>query len=69
MWNKIKNKKTILLIGLFFIPIIFIFYLKLFGIGYSIYFHWKEMTKFITELKQFKILLWWNYAIKINMDY
>lgn len=64
MWNKIKKKKTILLIGLFFIPIIFIFCLTLFGICYSIFNNWKQMTIFINEIKQFQILSWWNYIIK-----
>ncbi|WP_342276681.1 VirD4-like conjugal transfer protein, CD1115 family [Spiroplasma endosymbiont of Nebria brevicollis] len=64
MWNKIKKKKISLLIGLCFIPITFIFCLTLFGIGYSIFINWKNMTEFITEIKQFKILLWWNYIIK-----
>nr|CAK98311.1 hypothetical trag transmembrane protein [Spiroplasma citri] len=64
MWNKIKKKKIILLIGLCFVPIIFIFCLTLFGIGYSIFINWKEITIFINEIKQFQILSWWNYIIK-----
>ncbi len=64
MWNKIKKKKISLLIGLCFVPIIFLFCLTLFGIGYSIFINWKEMTIFINEIKQFKILSWWNYIIK-----
>lgn len=64
MWNKIKKKKIILLIGLCFVPIIFIFCLTLFGIVYSIFINWKEITIFINEIKQFQILSWWNYIIK-----
>ncbi|PQP78914.1 hypothetical protein C6B38_03190, partial [Spiroplasma sp. ChiS] len=64
MWNKIKKKKISLLIGLCFVPIIFIFCLTLFGIGYSIFINWKEITIFINEIKQFQILSWWNYIIK-----
>ncbi|WP_374696020.1 VirD4-like conjugal transfer protein, CD1115 family [Spiroplasma endosymbiont of Polydrusus formosus] len=64
MWNKIKKKKISLLIGLCFVPIIFIFCLTLFGIGYSIFNNWKQMAIFINEIKQFQILSWWNYIIK-----
>ncbi|WP_353487261.1 type IV secretory system conjugative DNA transfer family protein, partial [Spiroplasma phoeniceum] len=64
MWNKIKKKKISLLIGLCFVPIIFLFCLTLFGMGYSIFTNWKEMTIFINEIKQFQILSWWNYIIK-----